>query len=81
MALGIRKTKTKTKTKTFNGDTARYISAPIFGLPRTLLEVDTDMKITSTYVHGGGQILKEEPSVTNRNQDLPLGSCLTIDTL
>ncbi len=58
------------KTKTVNGVTTRYISAQIFGFPRTLVEADTSMNITATYVHGGGQILKEEGSTTDRSQDL-----------
>ncbi len=63
-ALGTR------KTKTVNGATTRYISASIFGLQRTLVEADSSMNILATYVHGGGEILKEEPSVIDRSQDL-----------
>ena len=65
-ALGVR------KTKTVNGQTTRYLTANIFGLPHVLAELDTSMNIKATYVYAGNAQLKEEPVAADRSKDLYL---------
>lgn len=58
-ALGVR------KSKTVNGATTRYLTAPLFGLPRILAELDTGNNVQATYVYGGpGRSRKSRPPRT-----------------
>ncbi len=65
-ALGVR------KSKTVNGAITRYLTAPLFGLPRVLAELDTGNNVQATYVYGGPQQIKEEPAPADRSRDLYL---------
>jgi len=58
------------RAKTVNGVITNYLTAPIFGMSHVLAELASDMSIKATYVYAGPQLLKEEPSATDRSQDL-----------
>jgi len=58
------------RAKTVNGETTHYLTAPIFGMSHVLAELAEDMTIKSTYLYAGPQLLKEEPSTTDRSLDL-----------
>ena len=58
------------RAKTVNGATTNYLTAPIFGMSHVLAELAEDMTIKSSYVYAGPQLLKEEPSTTDRSKDL-----------
>jgi len=58
------------RAKTVNGVTTHYLTAPIFGMSHVLAELAPDMSIKATYVYAGPQLLKEEPSATDRSLDL-----------
>jgi RHS repeat-associated protein len=65
-ALGAR------KTKTVNGTTTKYLTAPLFGMSRVVAELNDNLSLRATYVYGGEQLLKEEPTSGNRGHDVYL---------
>ncbi len=58
------------RAKTVNGVTTNYLTAPIFGMSHVLVELAPDNSIKSSYIYAGPQLLKEEPSATDRSGDL-----------
>ncbi|MBL1259194.1 MAG: RHS repeat-associated core domain-containing protein [Thiotrichaceae bacterium] len=58
------------RAKTVNGETTHYLTAPIFGMSHVLAELAPDNTLKSTYLYAGPQLLKEEPSTTDRSLDL-----------
>jgi RHS repeat-associated protein len=65
-ALGAR------KSKTVNGTTTKYLTAPVFGMSRVVAELNDNLSLKATYVYGGQQLLKEEPTASNRDHDVYL---------
>jgi len=57
------------RAKTVNGQTTNYLTASIFGMSHVLAELAPDNSIKSTYIYAGPQLLKEEPSTTDRSLD------------
>ncbi len=55
-----------------NGTTTKYLTAPLFGMSRVIAELTSSLNIQATYVYGGQQLLKEEPTYNNRSHDLYL---------
>ena len=68
-ALGNRRSKTVEDNTGFS-ETTHYLTAPIFGMSHVLAELAPDMSIKASYVYAGPQLLKEEPSATDRSLDL-----------
>lgn len=51
---------------------ASYLTASIFGMSRVVAELNDNLSLKATYVYGGQQLLKEEPSSGNRSHDVYL---------
>ncbi|HED40876.1 MAG TPA: RHS repeat-associated core domain-containing protein [Chromatiales bacterium] len=73
-ALGNRRSKTvelyDNSSIDVTATTTYYLNAPIFGMSHVIAELAEDMTIKSSYVYAGPQLLKEEPSTTDRSLDL-----------
>jgi RHS repeat-associated protein len=60
-------------SKTVNGQTTKYLTAPVFGMNHVLMELDSSNTVTARHVYGGHEQLAEELSGTNQYL-LPGGS-------
>ena len=58
------------KSKTVNGVTRYYLTAPMFGMDQVLAELTPQLTPHTIYVYAGNQVIKEEPSGLDRNQDV-----------